>query len=101
MSHEIHAYSAKDNDEFPTEIAYFKRTAFDSLNKTIYQLLDCEDLYHNHSGINEDRVFSRKEIMNALGQLSSWNNDLKFYKEKIFLESCLEHSDGDVRILFR
>lgn len=39
--------------------------------------------------------------MNALGQLSSWNNDFKFYKEKIFLESCLEHSDGDVRILFR
>lgn len=36
MSHEIHAYSAKDNDEFPTEIAYFKRTAFDSLNKTSY-----------------------------------------------------------------
>ncbi len=101
MSHEIHAYPAKDNDEFPTEIAYFKRTAFDSLNKTIYQLLNCEDLNGEWSGINKDRVFSRTSIMNALGQLSIWNNDLKFYKEKIFLESCLEHSDRDVRIWFR
>ena len=102
MSHDISAYPTEYETLNPEKIAHLRRSMRDPLNCTLYQVLGCEDLYGGWSGISEDRIFSRSELLNALGNLSAkTNDDPKYDPEKRFIEDCLKACNGDIRILFR
>ena len=105
MGHDIHAYRAEDKTTDPEEIAYLRRNIGDPYSNTIYQILNCEELNGGWSGVGEDRVFSRSELLNALGNLSAkTNGDPKYDPEERFIEDRLKACkacNGDIRILIR
>jgi len=93
MGHDIFGFKPSDQEN---AIAYLRRNAFDKLNITIYNALDCHECNGRVSGKGNGRVFTRNQLINALDYLSTKENVEREFK---FLKDCLANIDKEGKVL--
>lgn len=92
MGHDTLAYRTSNTKDVVIQL---RRSAFDNLNKTIYQVLGVQSFYGGVSGLGEEKVFNKKDILEALELLG--DNEY-FERERVFLKGCLEYLDSSDNI---
>ena len=93
MGHDISGFKTNDTEN---EIAHLRRIAFDNLNGTIYNALDCQECNAGVSGNGNKRQFSKEELIKALDFLGT-NED--YHPERKFIVDCLENIDENGNVL--
>jgi len=95
MGHDISGYKPSNTEN---EIAYLRRGAFNELNGTIYNALNCQDCSGGVSGNGSEREFTKEQLEKGLAQLQG-NDD--FEPEIKFIKDCLDNlEDGKILIGF-
>ena len=96
MGHDISAFNkAEEPNE---EIAYLRRSAFNSLNGAIYTALKAEDQNCGCSGCGNDPIhFSEAQLKEAKSRLPSGDD---YEQEREFLDNCLTNGASGVWIGF-
>ena len=96
MGHDISGYRAEDTEQ-RHEIAYLRRSAFNPLNVTIYNALDCHEMNGGCSGIGWERKFTQEELLEALSRIPSGG---EYDPERTFLNDCASAGKDGVIIAF-
>ena len=96
MGHDISGYRVEDTEQ-RHEIAYLRRSAFNPLNVTIYNALDCHEMNGGCSGIGCERKFTQEELLEALSRIPSGG---EYDPERTFLSDCASAGKGGVIIAF-
>ena len=96
MGHDISGYRVEDTEQ-RHEIAYLRRSAFNPLNVTIYNALDCHEMNGGCSGIGCERKFTQEELLKALSRIPDGD---EYEPERAFLRDCIAAGDDGVVIAF-
>jgi hypothetical protein len=102
MGHDISAFLESEmirvtgTGEATSEIAYLRRSAFNSLAREIYIALQCQRFDAGISGSGESQVFTQDELKAALERLPKL---VSLANEHEFLETCISTGEA-VRIAF-
>ena len=92
MGHDISGYRVEDT-QHKNEIAYLRRSAFNPLNVTIYNALDCHEMNGGCSGIGCERKFTQAELMDALSRIPDGD---EYEPERAFLNDCVNAGQDGV-----
>ena len=95
MGHDISGYLRADS-EHNNEIAYLRRGAFNPLNGTIYEALQCQEQNCGCSGCGDEREFTQEQLTAALARVPDGED---YEPEREFLRKCIA-VNGSVRIAF-
>ena len=96
MGHDISGYRVEDTEQ-RDEIAYLRRSAFNPLNATIYDALDCHEMNGGCSGIGYGRKFTLPELADALSRIPDGD---EYEPERAFLRDCIASGEAGVVIAF-
>lgn len=90
MGHDISGYKKGE------EIAYLRRSAFNDLNGTIYNALNCNNFNNGCSGNGEESEFTKEQLLTGLNYLGDKE---EFEQERQFLKDCISKLDENDKVL--
>lgn len=94
MGHDIYGFKNHGKPD-ETEVAYLRRSAFNSKCFEIYNALDAQDCNGFSSGNGDGRLFSEEKLKRALAYLKD-EEDLE--PERKFIADCLANLDENGQI---
>ena len=96
MGHDIFGFKTKRSR---TQVAYLRRSAWNSLGRKIYEALEAEKFDGGCSGIGDKETFTKAQLLEALDYL---RDDEDLEPERDFINDCLANlnAKNEIVILF-